>query len=179
MTKDKAKNRRKTAMLKDPEAPRPGSPIPPRGVGSLAGLRNEIPLTAFGKTMGRGAWCRALGITRNALRHRLEHYPVEQALSPDFRAISTERNKAAGRWSVKRNLSPETREKLRQNIKRGKALAALRAKDRKYTANGETHTLVEWSKILGIKRGTLYARVKKPGADLSVALSNKAGNRRG
>lgn len=157
----------------DPKAPPKGAPTPVRGVGSRAAKTLSKLLTANGKTMGLGAWCRALGITRNALRYRLANYPVEVALSPKFTDISIEKRRQDGFWNRPRHYSQEARERMRRNIGLGKALAAARAKERKYKANGETHTLAEWSKILGVKHHTLYIRVKKPGANLDVALGTK------
>jgi hypothetical protein len=38
------------------------------------------------------------------------------------------------------------------------------------TYQGETKTLTEWSKVLGIKKQTLYCRLAKPGATVEVAF---------
>ena len=40
-----------------------------------------------------------------------------------------------------------------------------------YEWNGETHTLTEWSRIVGIKSGTLYNRMNKLGWTIGEALT--------
>lgn len=43
----------------------------------------------------------------------------------------------------------------------------------RYTYNGETHTLAEWSEIVGINRLTLYTRLKESGWPVEKALFTK------
>lgn len=159
--------------LRDPKAPPKGAPRPSYGVGSPSAESNSQFIEVNGTRMCLGAWCRALGITRNCLRSRLARYPKEIACSPDFWEKYLELQKARGAWSGPRHFSPEAYKKKQQQIK--VCHAANRAHARKYTAHGETHSLSEWSEILGIRRRTLAARLRKPGVSVATALSAEGG----
>lgn len=116
-------------------------------------------LTAFGKTMPRIAWARTLGIKGKTLDQRLKNHPAEIALSPDFRKIVFTALKARGFWHNKRKpRSEKTLESFRRNSRKGAAAAAAKAK--RYTMNGETHSVTEWAAILGVKRHTLAVRLQ-------------------
>ena len=128
-------------------------------------------LTAFGKTMPRIAWARYLGITGNAIDYRLRHHPVEIALSKDFKRIVVKALRAKGVWHNKRNVTSEkSLASLRRNIK--KASLASMKKAKRYTFRGETHTVSEWAKKLGVKYHTLYMRLRAFPPEEALAASS-------
>ena len=128
-------------------------------------------LTAFGKTMPRIAWARYLGITCGAIDYRLKHHPVEIALSKDFKRIVVNALKARGMWHNKRNVTSEkSLASLRMNIKKASRASMKNAKQ--YTFRGETHTVSEWAKKLGIEYHTLYMRLRVFPPEEALAASS-------
>ena len=153
-------SRKLPKQISDPAAPPKGAPRPVRGVGSLSAERSSAPLEWHGHKMSRAAWARYLHISRGTLAYRLRHYSVEEALSPNCRAIMQERAMARGGWgATKRKISEHGREVLRRNAMI--AHAASRAKATRYTAFGESLTCSEWAQRLGVCWHTLNQRLKR------------------
>ena len=92
-------------------------------------------LTYNGKTQSLMQWAEETGLSRSCISNRLKKgWPAEKALTEPMRTTRGQGVFAPGR----------------EKVCDGTGL---------YTFNGETHTLVEWSRKLGIKKQTLYTRV--------------------
>lgn len=126
------------------------------------------PFTVDGITRTAEEWAASIGITVNALYHRITvlKWPVERActlsreqaayLAQQERRVASAMNAAKGR-------------KRRQTWTRGSPAKTL-------THGGETLTLAEWSERLGIKPGTIASRLRK---GLTVEQALIAANLRG
>ena len=92
-------------------------------------------LTYNGKTQTLMQWAEETGLSRGAFKQRLQRgWSVEATLTTPLKTLNGQKQFNPGRHKVCD----------------GTGL---------YTYNGETHTLVEWSRKLGIKKQTLYTRV--------------------
>lgn len=148
------------AEVRDPAAPKPGSPRPARGIGSPSAERNSKPIEYNGHKMSRAAWARYLGISISTMRARLRKHPAEIALSPDFRRLMVEVAQKKGGWSAKkRRVTERGREAFRRNGLAGCAAAKKKAK--RYSAFGKTLLISEWASILGVTWQTVYLRLKR------------------
>lgn len=163
----------------DPKAPKEGDPIPVRGVGSLAGKSREKILTANGRSLGKNAWARALGISRKTLDYRLKHHPVEVALSPNFREIMLDGLRARKFWNVPHHITEKGRERLRENARKCREAIARKAAERKIAAGGEVHTVSEWGKILKENRREMKARARAATSDRHPSKKGGRGSKRG
>lgn len=103
---------------------------------------SNVILEFRGKSQTMQQWCDELGLSKALVRTRLFEYglSIEEALTRPLRAHLAN---------------------LRDDISRSGA--------KPLTVNGETHTLNEWARRIGISRTTLSGRIKRWGAEMAVS----------
>jgi hypothetical protein len=98
-------------------------------------------ITHKGRTQSASAWARELGITYHLLRWRLEHWPVERALTmpkqPGQRMLTyAGRTQGATAWARELGLSFRG---LQSRLRRGKSVAkALSRRKQSHEVTGGT-----------------------------------------